>query len=127
MRVASAGLEGATAPTVFQLRKNSWRKESAAMRADGRRVDGARERFSLSAIQALMPALTRILTLLPILALCSCQAGPTYKITLKDGREYLCQGVPQFQKKTGYYRYRTLQDRDAMLRADEIFAIEEQG
>ncbi len=74
-----------------------------------------------------MHAFPRILILAPWLLLCSCQAGPTYKITLKDGREYLCQGLPQFQKKTGYYRYRTLQDRDAMLRADEIFAIEEQG
>lgn len=74
-----------------------------------------------------MPAALRHLTLALILTLPACSTGPTYKITLKDGREYLCQGTPEFQKKTGYYRYRTLQDRDAMLRADEVLAIEEQG
>ena len=66
------------------------------------------------------------LLLLPLL-LAACQAGPTYKITLKDGREFLCLGAPSYQKKTGYYRYRTLKDRDAMLRADEVLAIQEQG
>ena len=56
-----------------------------------------------------------------------CQSRSSYKITLKDGREYLCNGQPEFQRKTGYYRYRTIQDRDAMLRADEVLLIEEQG
>ena len=74
-----------------------------------------------------MPAILRLLILPLVMALPACSTGPTYKITLKDGREYLCQGAPEFQKKTGYYRYRTLQDRDAMLRADEVIAIEEQG
>jgi hypothetical protein len=69
----------------------------------------------------------RLVLLLPLLLLSACQAPPTYKITLKDGREYLCLGTPSYQKKTGYYRYRTLQDRDAMLRADEVLAIQEQG
>ena len=74
-----------------------------------------------------MPLFRLPFLLLLSLLLAACQAPATYKITLKDGRQYLCQGPPQFQKKTGYYRYRTLQDRDAMLRADEILAIEEQG
>jgi hypothetical protein len=74
-----------------------------------------------------MPPLRRLVLLLPLLLLAACQAPSTYKITLKDGREYLCLGAPSYQKKTGYYRYRTLQDRDAMLRADEVLAIQEQG
>lgn len=75
-----------------------------------------------------MSPLRRLVLLLPLLLLlAACQAPSTYKITLKDGREYLCLGVPIYQKKTGYYRYRTLQDRDAMLRADEVLAIQEQG
>ena len=57
----------------------------------------------------------------------SCQSTGSYKITLKDGRQYLCKGSPDFVGKTGYYRYRTFQDRDAMLRADEVLMIEEQG
>jgi hypothetical protein len=57
----------------------------------------------------------------------SCQSTGSYKITLKDGREYLCKGSPDFVGKTGYYRYRTFQDRDAMLRADEVLMIEEQA
>lgn len=57
----------------------------------------------------------------------SCQSAGSYKITLKDGREYLCKGSPDFVGKTGYYRYRTFQDRDAMLRADEVLMIEEQA
>jgi hypothetical protein len=69
--------------------------------------------------------------LIPILfmasLLCSCQAGGNYKITLKDGREFLCKGSPKFIGKTGYYRYKTFQDRDAMLRADEVLMIEDMG
>ncbi len=59
--------------------------------------------------------------------LSSCQSGSNHKITLKDGREFLCKGEPQFVGKTGYYRYRTFQDRDAMLRADEVLMIEDMG
>jgi Bacterial protein of unknown function (DUF903) len=59
--------------------------------------------------------------------MCSCQSSGSFKITLKDGREYLCKGRPEFISKTGYYRYKTFQDRDALLRADEVLMIEEQG
>ncbi len=58
--------------------------------------------------------------------LAGCQSIGSYKITLKDGRQYLCKGRPEFQRKTGYYRYRTFQDRDSLLRADEVLMIEEQ-
>ena len=72
-----------------------------------------------------MPRLLCFLTLLCLVS--SCQSTGSYKITLKDGRQYLCKGCPDFVGKTGYYRYRTFQDRDAMLRADEVLMIEEQG
>lgn len=65
--------------------------------------------------------------LLLLCSLSSCQSTGSYKITLKDGREYLCKGSPDFVGKTGYYRYRTFQNRDAMLRADEVLMIEEQA
>jgi hypothetical protein len=91
------------------------------------RVAASRERFSFRTVQVPMPPLRRPALLLLPLLLAACQAPPTYKITLKDGREYLCLGVPKYQQKTGYYRYRTLKDRDAMLRADEVLAIQEQG
>lgn len=65
--------------------------------------------------------------LLLAMILASCQSSGNYKITLKDGRQYLCKGPPQYQGKTGYYRYRTFQDRLSMLRADEVLMIEEQG
>jgi hypothetical protein len=61
---------------------------------------------------------------LAVMLLPSC-GSTTYKITLKDGREFLAEGEPEYQTKTGYYRYRTFQDRDALLRADEVLLIEE--
>lgn len=74
-----------------------------------------------------MPALLpRLFFLISCLMLCHCQSGSQYVITLKDGREYVSNGIPQYQRKTGYYRYRTPEDRDALLRADEVLAIEEQ-
>lgn len=72
--------------------------------------------------------ITRLLCFFTLLFLTSsCQSTGSYKITLKDGREYLCKGAPDFVGKTGYYRYRTFQNRDAMLRADEVLMIEEQA
>ena len=75
-----------------------------------------------------MTLLQRTLSIVSLTSLlASCQSTGSYKITLKDGRQYLCKGRPQFQGKTGYYRYRTFQDRDSLLRADEVLMIEEQG
>lgn len=72
------------------------------------------------------------LPLLPIIVLTSCSmpdmfASTTpHKIKLKDGREVPCKGAPQYQEKTGYYRYRTPDLRDAVIRADEVVTIVEQ-
>lgn len=76
-----------------------------------------------------MISLPRLLCVVPlVLLMASCQsAGNSYRITLKDGRQYLCKGQPEYQGKTGYYRYKTFEDRDALLRADEVLMIEEQG
>ena len=53
-------------------------------------------------------------------------SSPVYRITLKDGRDYLSKGKPELQKKTGYYQYENLHGRDALVRADEVLTIEEQ-
>jgi hypothetical protein len=83
--------------------------------------------FSVSSLLTPMLIL-RLLRLFVTLSLMSnCQSTGSYKITLKDGRQYLCRGKPEFVSKTGYYRYKTFQDRDALLRADEVLMIEEQG
>lgn len=75
-----------------------------------------------------MPLILRSLCIIALaLPLASCQSTGNYKITLKDGRQYLCKGCPEFQAKTGYYRYKTFQDRLSLLRADEVLMIEEQG
>lgn len=60
------------------------------------------------------------------LTLGSCSSH-VYKITLKDGREYLSVTEPEYQRKTGYYRYRTLQNKDALIRAEEVLLVEQQS
>ncbi len=72
-------------------------------------------------------ALRSLYLLLPVFCLASCQSPETFKITLKDGREFISNSRPAYQAKTGYYRYKTFQQRDALLRADEVLLIEEQG
>lgn len=49
-----------------------------------------------------------------------------YRITLKDGRQFQSAGKPDFQEKTGYYRYQTHEGRDALIRADEVLLIEQE-
>lgn len=57
--------------------------------------------------------------------LVSC-GSPMYRITLKDGRQFQSAGKPDFQEKTGYYRYQTHEGRDALIRADEVLLIEQE-
>ncbi len=59
--------------------------------------------------------------------LCSCGSSGTYRITLKDGREFIAASKPDLQRKTGYYRYRNFQGRDALVRADEVLMIHHEG
>jgi hypothetical protein len=51
--------------------------------------------------------------------------GTHYKITLKDGREFMSASRPEFNQKTGYYKFRGLNDKDALIRADEILMMNE--
>ena len=65
------------------------------------------------------PCLTLIVALLV-----SC-SSPHYQITLRDGREYQTASKPEFSAKTGYYRFRALSGKDALIRADEILMMNE--
>lgn len=79
-----------------------------------------------------MNTMRRLLLILPAISLAACSmpsmlaSTAPYTIKLKDGREVLSAGEPQYQEKTGYYRYRTPQKRDALIRADEVVKIVEQ-
>src|SRR6187455_1424547 len=48
-----------------------------------------------------------------------------YKITLRDGREFMTASKPEFSPKTGYYKFRGLNDKDSLIRADEILMMNE--
>lgn len=63
-----------------------------------------------------------LLTAAPLLS--SCGSSSNYKITLKDGREFIAASKPKMQGKTGYYRYKNFQGRDALIRAEEVLLIE---
>jgi hypothetical protein len=66
-----------------------------------------------------------LLILILSLLIASCGSTDTWRISTRDGRQFLCEGEPQFQTKTGYYRYRNFQGRDALIRADEVVQIEQ--
>jgi len=59
------------------------------------------------------------------LLLCAGCASPGYQITLRDGREFLTTTRPEFNSKTGYYKYRNQNGKDALLRSDEILMMHE--
>ncbi len=50
--------------------------------------------------------------------------GRNYRIQLKNGSEYSATSEPEYQRKTGYYRYKNLYGKDALLRAEEVLHIE---
>lgn len=64
--------------------------------------------------------------LLTTLCLCSCGGGGSgnWRIQLKDGSEFTAISQPEYQRKTGYYRFRNANDKDALLRAEEVLHIE---
>ncbi len=65
-----------------------------------------------------------LLLVFSCLCLCSCGSGSNYRITLRDGREFITSSKPEMQRKTGYYRYKNFQGRDALIRADEVLMIQ---
>jgi hypothetical protein len=75
----------------------------------------------------LSPRLLSLATAAILIAGCASAPHESYKITLKDGREYMTNSRPELQRKTGYYRYKNFEKRDALLRADEVLLIEQQG
>lgn len=72
--------------------------------------------------------MSRCVTTLIVAAalLTGCGSAPLWKIQLKDGREFLSRTRPELQRKTGYYRYKNLQGRDALLQAEEVLMVEQQ-
>ena len=60
-----------------------------------------------------------------VLTVCAgaCSSTETYRLTLKDGREFQAASKPQMQRKTGYYRYKNFEGRDALIRAEEVLLI----
>lgn len=59
-----------------------------------------------------------------VLVLSGCSSGKNYRIQLKNGSEYSATSEPEYQSKTGYYRYRNHYGKDALLRAEEVLHIE---
>jgi hypothetical protein len=69
--------------------------------------------------------LSRVARLLPLVLLCACSHSH-YRIYLRDGDQLTTDGKPEFIAKTGYYRYRALNGKDALVRSDEVLRMEEQ-
>lgn len=88
--------------------------------------------LSFETTSVAMKAPRVLLLILPVLVLSSCSfpdllvSTTPHTIKLKNGGEVRCNGVPQYQEQTGYYRYRTPDKRDALIRADEVATIVEQ-
>ena len=66
----------------------------------------------------------RLFTVVCALTLAACST-PHYKITLRDGREFMTASKPEFSPKTGYYKFRGLNEKDSLIRADEILMMNE--
>ena len=52
-------------------------------------------------------------------------ANHSWRIVLRDGREFTALTRPELQQKTGYYRFLNERDRDALLREDEVLLVEQ--
>lgn len=65
------------------------------------------------------------LVLSGLLLLAGC-ASAHYKISLRAGGEIITASKPKYISKTGYYRYRAINGKDALVRADEVLQIVEQ-
>jgi hypothetical protein len=65
-----------------------------------------------------------LFTIVCALSLAACSTH-SYKITLRDGREFMTASKPEFSAKTGYYKFRGLNEKDSLIRADEILMMNE--
>lgn len=68
----------------------------------------------------------RLLTTIALTFLLASCGSQSWTIQLKDGRKLSALEEPEFQAKTGYYRYRNEHDRDALVQAREVLLIERQ-
>ena len=73
----------------------------------------------------LMMRLTALIAAVPAICLLAACGSTHYKISLRDGREFMTENKPYFVSKTGYYRYKDLSGKDALVRADEVLLINE--
>lgn len=68
------------------------------------------------------------LTLIPSCAIPNLSQSPgAYTILTRDGRQVMCDGEPVLQESTGYYRYRTPEKRDAVIRQDDVASIQKRS
>ena len=71
-------------------------------------------------------SMIRRLSVLFFAVLLSACSSESWKITLKDGRVLSALAEPEFQRKTGYYRYENEGGKDALVKAQEVLLIERQ-
>jgi hypothetical protein len=71
-----------------------------------------------------MKCLLSILLLIAVVLLSACSSARGWCIRTRNGQDLACASEPRLQGKTGYYRYRTAQGTDALLRADEVLNVE---
>lgn len=67
----------------------------------------------------------RLLILIACSVCCAGCASAHYRITLKDGREFMTASKPEFDSKIGYYRFRGMNQKQSLIRADEILMMNE--
>ena len=60
------------------------------------------------------------------LLLSSCAQCQSWTIELKDGRRLTAREEPEFQLKTGYYRFQNEAGNEGLVQAKEVLLIERQ-
>ncbi len=71
-----------------------------------------------------MKSLSQCFLMAVCLFVCTnCAVSEPYKVTLLDGREFKTNSKPELNTKTGYYKFRDLSGKDALVRSDEIQAM----
>ncbi|MFM2143433.1 MAG: hypothetical protein RLZZ476_1977 [Verrucomicrobiota bacterium] len=88
-----------------------------------------RKKSHLAPVSPIMQVWHRIFLQTTALLLAACafpkvsgEPGP-HLIRKKDGTEIVCKGAPVLQEKTGYYRYKTPDNRDAVIHPDQVVSI----
>ncbi len=117
-------MKSASTDNIVTLKNINWLKDEQKYRK-------SRLNIVVNSSSTAMNAMRRLLLILPAISLISCSmpdmfaSSTPHEIKLKNGREVPCEGAPKYQEKTGYYRYRTPDKRDAVIRADDVATIVE--